>query len=80
MKKSRIFWTAYFSVCMAMMLSLSASAYIDPASTSYVIQVIAGIFIACGATVAVFWRKISFWFKKKKVERLKKQRDQNAGK
>ena len=75
MKKSRIFWSSYFFVCMAMMLCLSASAYIDPATTSYVLQVVAGVFIACGATLAIFWKRITFYFKKKKVERLKKQRD-----
>ena len=80
MKKSRIFFTAYFFLCMTMMLSLSASAYIDPATTSYVLQVVAGVFIACGATLAIFWKKVTFFFKKKKVERLKKKRDNAQGK
>jgi len=75
MKKSRILWTSYFFLCMTMMLSLSASAYIDPATTSYVLQVVAGVFIACGATLAIFWKKVTFYFKKKKVENIKRQRD-----
>lgn len=72
--KKKIAFTLYFTLCFAMMLETTASAYIDPATTSYLLQIIAGVFIACGATVAVFWRKITFWFKKKKAERIRAQR------
>lgn len=32
--------------------------YIDPATTSYVIQIVAGIIIAAGAGLGVFWSKL----------------------
>ena len=57
-------------VCITVMLTPTAYAYIDPATTSYVLQIVAGVFIAIGATVAIFWKKIAFWFKKKKAERI----------
>ena len=72
--KKKVAFTLYFTICFAMMLEIGAAAYIDPATTSYLLQIIAGVFIACGATVAVFWRKITFWFKKKKAERIRAQR------
>jgi len=45
-------------------------AYIDPATTSYVVQIIAGIVIACGATIGVLWSKFSRSIKKKKMENI----------
>lgn len=53
----------------------SAHAYIDPATTSYLLQIVAGVFIAAGATVAVFWRKITFYFKKRKALRARKKKE-----
>ena len=39
----------------------SVYAYIDIATTAYIIQIAAGVFIAAGAAIAVFWKKISAW-------------------
>ncbi|MGN0403572.1 MAG: hypothetical protein ACI4HQ_15125 [Acetatifactor sp.] len=44
--------------------------YIDPATTSYIIQIIAGVVIACGAGIGVFWNKITRYFRKKKADKL----------
>ncbi|MGN1198363.1 MAG: hypothetical protein ACI4TA_12270 [Acetatifactor sp.] len=44
--------------------------YIDPATTSYIIQIIAGVVIACGAGLGVFWNKLSRYFRKKKADKL----------
>lgn len=44
--------------------------YIDPATTSYIIQIIAGVVIACGAGIGVFWNKLSRYFRKKKEDKL----------
>lgn len=67
----------YFLFFGTLLTLHSASAYIDPATTSYIIQIVAGVFIALGATVAIFWRKISFWFKKKKAIRASKKKEKN---
>ena len=53
----------YFVVCFVLILSLSASAYLDPSVMTYAIQIIAGIAVAVGAVVGIYWRKA-----KKKVQ------------
>lgn len=44
-------------VCMMVAFSVSANAYIDPSVMTYVIQAVAGIVIAVGAAVGIYWRK-----------------------
>ncbi len=43
----------YFML-MTLMLSTTAYAYIDPAVTSYIVQIVAGVVIASGVAVGVF--------------------------
>lgn len=50
------------------MFNLTASMYIDPATTSFIIQIGAGIIIAAGTFIGIFWSKIKRLFKKKKNE------------
>lgn len=59
-----------------MMLALSgnASAYLDPSVMTYTIQVVAGVVVAVGAVIGVYWRKA-----KKKVQD-KMGMDENAKK
>ncbi|MDO4565804.1 MAG: hypothetical protein Q4B42_00585 [Oscillospiraceae bacterium] len=47
--------------------------YIDPAATSYIIQVVAGVVISLGVVVGVFWKKIKLFFQQKKIEATEKQ-------
>ena len=47
----------YFVICFVLILSLSASAYLDPSVMTYAIQIIAGIAVAVGAVVGIYWRK-----------------------
>ena len=49
-------------------------AYIDPSVMSYTVQAIAGVAIALGVVVGVFWRKV------KKGTNKVLRRDENAGK
>lgn len=44
-------------------LSTEASAYLDPSVMTYTIQVVAGIVVAVGAGIGVYWRRA-----KKKVQ------------
>ena len=55
----RIFLTCSLMVAMTM----NASAYLDPSVMSYTIQAVAGVVVAVGAVVGVYWRKA-----KKKVQ------------
>ena len=48
------------------MLFISQPAYIDPSVMTYAVQAIAGVVIAVGAVVVVFWRRA----KKKVADKL----------
>ena len=47
----------FFTTSFIMFFSINASAYIDPSVMTYVIQAVAGIAIAIGAAVGVYFRK-----------------------
>ena len=66
----RIFLTCSLMVAMTM----NASAYLDPSVMTYTIQVVAGVVVAVGAVVGVYWRKA-----KKKVQNSLGM-DENANK
>lgn len=72
--KVMISFTAYLTLCFLFLFSTSASAYIDPSTTTFVIQAVAGVAIAIGAAVVVYWRKA----KKKVMNKL--GMDENAKK
>ncbi|MBR6044139.1 MAG: hypothetical protein IKP47_00745 [Ruminococcus sp.] len=57
--------TAVYAVCIALILSVRAEAYIDPATTSYIIQIVAGVVIAVGTVFGIYWKKIRGKVKKK---------------
>lgn len=46
---------------------VSVYAYVDPATLTYVIQIVAGVVIAGGVAVGVYWRKIKKFFCKDKT-------------
>ena len=49
----------FFVCCFAMFGSFApASAYIDPATTSYVLELVVGAVVVGGAAVGYYWRKI----------------------
>lgn len=64
MKKiiSYILSTTFFAVGFAFAFSVNVRAYIDPSVMTYTIQAVAGIIIAIGAAVGIYFRKM-----KKKV-------------
>jgi hypothetical protein len=64
----------YFTLCMVLMFSFSASAYIDPSVMTYTIQVVAGVAVVIGTVAGVVWRRL-----KKNVQN-KLGIDENAGK
>ena len=57
------FGKLYFVICFVLILTVNASAYLDPSVMTYAIQVVAGIAVAVGAVVGIYWRKA-----KKKVQ------------
>lgn len=49
------------------------TAYLDPATTSYIIQVVAGVVIAGGVAIGVFWKKIRLFFRNMKMKAMEKR-------
>lgn len=56
----------YFTICFLFLFSSTAHAYIDPSVMTYTIQVVAGVAVAVGAIVGIYWRRA----KKKVQEKL----------
>lgn len=63
----------YFAFFGALLLSVPAFAYLDPGTVTYVVSMIAGLFIAGGAALAIFRRKIKLFF-----QNLGKKKDASA--
>ena len=53
---------SYYIVFMMLLFAMPAFAYLDPGTVSYVVSMIAGLFIAGGAAIAIFRRKIKLFF------------------
>ncbi len=65
MKKSeRIFLLLMFMLSLNIILCASACAYIDPSTTTFIIQAVAGVAVAVGAVFSIWWRRA-----KKKVQK-----------
>lgn len=48
----------FFVIGFAILFSINAKAYIDPSVMTYTIQAVAGVVIAIGAAIAVYWRSV----------------------
>ena len=69
-----------FSTLGIMLFSTSAFAYIDPATTSYILQIIAGVFITCGVVLGIFWTKVRTFFRNLKIKMMEKKLAKKAEK
>ena len=49
--------TLFFVICFSILFSVNAKAYIDPSVMTYVIQAVAGVVIAIGAFIGIYFRK-----------------------
>lgn len=63
--KTKLILIAYFTLCFLFLFSTTAHAYIDPSTTTFIIQAVAGIAVAIGAAVTVYWRKAKNKMKEK---------------
>ena len=52
----KVLFVMYFMVGFALLFSVNAMAYIDPSVMTYAIQAVAGIAIAIGAAVGMYFR------------------------
>lgn len=67
----KILARSYYAFFLMVLFTVSAFAYLDPGTVSYVVSMIAGLFIAGGAAIAIFRRRIKLFFQnlgKKKGE------------
>lgn len=71
MKKA--FRFLYLFVCMSVIFTIPAYAYIDPSAVTYTAQAIAAVVVALGALITVFRHKIAALFKKSKGEDTKRE-------
>ena len=67
----RIAFHVFLSVSLAVAFSINAAAYLDPSAMTYVIQAVAGVAIAGGAALVIYWKKIKLFFKKRKNNKNK---------
>ena len=70
MKRSFIALFAVFFVLGMLMFSTVSSAYLDPSAMTFIVQIFAGIAVACGAAFAFYFRKIK--------RKLKGGKEENA--
>ena len=56
---------SYFMTCFVVMLAFPVHAYLDPSVMTYAIQIVAGLAVAIGAVVGVYWRKAKNFLSKK---------------
>ena len=68
----------YILLGFTLLFGMTSYAYIDPATTSYLIQIVAGVVIAAGATVGIFWKKIKLSFRRKRMEHLEQSLKKKA--
>lgn len=59
----KVFGIVYFSAAFMLLFGVNARAYIDPSVMTYLIQAIAGVVIAVGAAIGIYWRRA-----KKKID------------
>lgn len=47
----------YAFLCAMLFWGINGKAYIDPSVMTYIIQAVAGVVIAIGAAIGIYWRK-----------------------
>lgn len=58
MKKAvKVFGAAYAAFAFMLLFGTNANAYIDPSVMTYLIQAVAGVVIAVGAVIGIYWRR-----------------------
>jgi len=72
-KLRKVLCLAYFTFFIMIFFTMPVSAYIDPATTAMLTQIVAGIFITLGVTLGIFRRKIFMFFKNLSVKHTAKK-------
>lgn len=56
-RSMKLFNRLLLVIGLTVMLSINTFAYLDPSVMTYTIQVVAGVVVAVGAVVGIYWRK-----------------------
>lgn len=64
-KTQKLIYAAFCACGASLVFAVHAAAYIDPATTSYVIQIVVGVVIACGTAAGIIFNKMRRKFRKK---------------
>lgn len=55
--KRKLIAAAILLTGLSVFFTLSASAYVDPTTTTFLIQALAGVVAVVGTAIAIFWRR-----------------------
>lgn len=55
----------FFVACFLIAFTSNVYAYLDPSSATYIIQIVAGVFVVIGMTIGITWHRIKKFFKGK---------------
>jgi len=69
----RVMVRLYFFIGFSALLTITASAYIDPATTAMLWQIVAGAIITLGVFLGVFRQRIFMFFKNMSVKRTQRK-------
>ena len=69
----RFLASLYFIFWLGIYFTIPARAYIDPATTAMVTQIVAGVFISAGVLFGVFRRKVILFFRNFSVRRTQRR-------
>lgn len=78
-KSARLLRIAFLATCLSAMFMINAQAYLDPAATSYLVQIVSGVVVTCGVAVGIFWKKIRLFFRKLRMKSLEKKLNKKGG-
>jgi len=76
----RLLRISYFAILLSVIMTGSASAYIDSSATAMLIQIAAGALISLGIVFGLFKQRIILFFKNLKVKKLQKQIEKETAK
>ncbi len=65
MRLRHLFLLSVILIASPFLLAVNAAAYMDPSAMTYLIQIVAGVVIATGAALTIYWKKIRLWLKKR---------------
>ena len=67
------------AICTILVTSGAASAYIDPGTGSYILQIVIAGLVGAAFTLKLFWKRIQLFFSKSSSKKEERREDEPAG-